>query len=100
MRKSTSNSSLVAQLTNEVQNGVSIAHTYDSLNRPTGYTIMQNAECRMQNAECRMMAAQSLQPFNLSTLQPSLTPTILSAASAGLVSTQSGPPARCAGAFM
>ena len=42
---------LHGQLTNEVQNGVAIARTYDSLNRPTGYTIMQNAECRMQNAE-------------------------------------------------
>ncbi len=27
------------QLTNEVQNGVSIARTYDSLNRPTGYSL-------------------------------------------------------------
>ena len=30
------------QLTNEVQNGVAIARTYDTLNRPTGYTIMRN----------------------------------------------------------
>ena len=44
MQKSPSNSSLHGQLTNEVQNGVSLARTYDSLNRPTGYTIMQNAE--------------------------------------------------------
>ncbi len=28
--------SIHGQLTNEVQNGVSIARTYDSLNRPTG----------------------------------------------------------------
>ena len=65
MRKSTSNSSLVAQLTNEVQNGDSIARTYDSLNRPTGYTIMQNAECRMQNGGGN---PSTLQPFNPSTV--------------------------------
>ena len=41
--------SIHGQLTNEVQNGFAIARTYDSLNRPTGYTIMQNAECGMQN---------------------------------------------------
>ena len=50
------------QLTNEVQNGVSIARTYDSLNRPTGYTIMQNAECRMQNDGGA--TPSTLQPFN------------------------------------
>ena len=32
-----------------MQNGVSLARTYDTLNRPTGYRLMQNAECRMQN---------------------------------------------------
>ena len=48
MHNSTSYS-IHGQLTNEVQNGVSIARTYDSLNRPTGYRLMQNAECRMQN---------------------------------------------------
>ena len=72
MRKSTSNSSLVAQLTNEVQNGVSIARTYDSLNRPTGYTIMQNAECRMQNDGGA--APSTLQPFNPSTVTYSYDP--------------------------
>ena len=41
--------SVHGQLTNEVQNGVSLARTYDTLNRPTGYRLMQNAECRMQN---------------------------------------------------
>ena len=39
MRKSTSNSSLVAQLTNEVQNGVVLSRAYDTLNRPTGYSL-------------------------------------------------------------
>ena len=42
--------SIHGQLTDEVQNGVSIARTYDSLNRPTGYRLMQNAECRMMAA--------------------------------------------------
>ncbi len=37
------------QLTNDIQNGVVLSRAYDSLNRPTGYRLMQNAECRMQN---------------------------------------------------
>ena len=37
MRQRSINSSLHGQLTNEVQNGVTIARTYDALNRPTGY---------------------------------------------------------------
>jgi uncharacterized protein RhaS with RHS repeats len=48
MHNSTSYS-IHGQLTNEVQNGVVLSRTYDSLNRPTGYRLMQNAECRMQN---------------------------------------------------
>jgi hypothetical protein len=35
--------SLHGQLTNEVQNGVAIARTYDSLNRPTGYSLCASA---------------------------------------------------------
>ena len=42
MRKSTSNSSLVDRLTNEVQNGTVLARSYDALARPTGYRLMQN----------------------------------------------------------
>ncbi len=42
MRNDPSNSSLHGQLTNEVQNGVSIARPHDSLSRPTGYRLMQN----------------------------------------------------------
>ena len=42
MRKSTSNSSLVDRLTNEVQNGTVLARSYDALDRPTGYRLMQN----------------------------------------------------------
>ena len=38
MRKSTSNSSLVAQLTNEVQNGVVLSRAYDTLNRLVAVT--------------------------------------------------------------
>ena len=33
---------LHGQLTNEVQNGVSIARPHDSLSRPSGYRLMQN----------------------------------------------------------
>ena len=73
--------SLHGQLTNEVQNGVSIARTYDSLNRPTGYSLMHDAQCTM-------VVAPTLHPFNPSTFQPSLTPTTPSAVSAGLVLTQ------------
>ena len=40
--RSTIHHSVHGQLTNEVQNGVSLARSYDALNRPTGYTIMQN----------------------------------------------------------
>ena len=40
--RSTIPHSLHGQLTNEVQNGVTIARTYDALNRPTGYSLMQN----------------------------------------------------------
>ena len=42
MHNSTSYS-IHGQLTNEVQNGVSIARTYDSLNRPTGYSLCTSA---------------------------------------------------------
>ncbi len=42
MRNHPVNSSLHGQLTNEFQNGVSIARPYDSLSRPTGYRLMQN----------------------------------------------------------
>ncbi len=56
--------SAYGQLTNEVQNGAVIARTYDSLARPTGYAIMQNAECRMQNGGGN---PSTLQPFNSST---------------------------------
>ena len=38
-RLSPSNYTLHGQLTNEVQNGVAIARSYDSLGRPTGYTL-------------------------------------------------------------
>ena len=38
--------SLHGQLTNEVQNGVAIARTYDSLNRPTGYTLHEEDSLR------------------------------------------------------
>ena len=34
------------QLTNEVQNGVAIARTYDSLNRPTGYSLNEEGSLR------------------------------------------------------
>ena len=39
--------SLHGQLTNEVQNGVSIARTYDSFNRPTGYSLCASAPLRL-----------------------------------------------------
>ena len=61
MHNSTSYS-IHGQLTNKVQNGVAIARTYDSLNRPTGYRLMQNAECRMQNDGGA--TPSTLQPFN------------------------------------
>ena len=34
------------QLTNEVQNGVSLARTYDTLNRPTGYSLDEDESLR------------------------------------------------------
>ena len=39
--------SIHGQLTNEVQNGVSIARTYDALNRPTGYSLCSSAPLRL-----------------------------------------------------
>ena len=39
--------SLHGQLTNEVQNGAVIARTYDSLNRPTGYSLRASAPLRL-----------------------------------------------------
>ena len=39
--------SIHGQLTNEVQNGVSLARSYDSLNRPTGYSLCASAPLRL-----------------------------------------------------
>ena len=63
--------SVHGRLTNEVQNGVSLARFYDSFNRPTGYSLMHDAQCTMHNGG----------GANPSTFQPSLTPTTFSAAS-------------------
>ena len=38
--------SVHGQLTNEVQNGVSLARTYDTLNRPTGYSLDEEESLR------------------------------------------------------
>ena len=58
--------SLHGQLTNEVQNGVSLVRFYDSLNRPTGYSLMHDAQCTMHNGGGANPS--TLQPFNLSTV--------------------------------
>ena len=39
--------SIHGQLTNEVQNGVVLSRTYDSLNRPTGYSLCTSASLRL-----------------------------------------------------
>ena len=50
------------QLTNEVQNGVSLVRFYDSLNRPTGYSLMHDAQCTMHNGGGANPS--TFQPFN------------------------------------
>ena len=54
--------SVHGQLTNEVQNGVSLVRFYDSLNRPTGYSLMHDAQCTMHNGGGANPS--TLQPFN------------------------------------
>ena len=43
--------SLHGQLTNEVQNGVSLARFYDTLNRPTGYSLDEEESLRSLRLE-------------------------------------------------
>ncbi len=43
--------SVHGQLTNEVQNGVSLARTYDTLNRPTGYSLDEEESLRSLRLE-------------------------------------------------
>ena len=54
--------SVHGQLTNEVQNGVSLVRFYDSLNRPTGYSLMHDAQCTMHNGGGANPS--TFQPFN------------------------------------
>ena len=79
--------SLHGQLTNEVQNGVVLSRTYDTLNRPTGYSLDEEESLRSLRLEysydifgrfasvsapggTRFVASanpSTLHPFNLST---------------------------------
>ena len=87
------------QLTNEVQNGVVLSRTYDTLNRPTGYSLDEEESLRSLRSlrleysydslgrfvsvsapgGTRFVVSanpSTLQPFNPSTFQPpSPTPT-------------------------